>query len=233
MLRYLRAVVCPPAPRTACDLVVGAAKFATHEYVRPTVIGGGVYTALDARALNHPCRLTKPHHFVQGSVTELPFDDDTLDVVLCSNTLTHVREPMTALREMCRCLKADRLAMLHTHREVHHTRSAAEHRPVNPHLGDDWFAEKGDEWVFREIFHRLPSVGWSVRMDQPSGDLSSAAHESDELKPGFELSVSCTSERATIGLLRLTLREARDLGTRVTGFALRAGQDCGSQAPLL
>ena len=121
MLRYLRAVVCPPAPRTACGLVVGAAKF----------------------------------------------------------------------------------------------------------------AEKGDEWVFRESFHRLASVGWSVRMDQPSGDLSSAAHESDELKPGFELSVSCTSERATIGLLRLTLREARDLGTRVTGFAPRAGQDCGSQAPLL
>lgn len=121
MLRYLRAVVCPPAPRTACGLVVGAAKF----------------------------------------------------------------------------------------------------------------AEKGDECVFREIFHRLPSVGWSVRMDQPSGDLSSPAHESDELKPGFGLSVSFTSERATIGLLRLMLREARDLGTQVTGFALRAGQDCGSQAPLL
>ena len=39
MLRYIREVVSPQAPRAARYLEVGAAKFATREYVRPAVIG--------------------------------------------------------------------------------------------------------------------------------------------------------------------------------------------------
>lgn len=195
MLRYMREVVLPQAPHRPRYLEVGAAKFATRQYAREDVIGSGLYTALDVRALKHHRRLEVPHGFVRGSVTQLPFPDDTFDVVLCNNTLTYVREYEAALMEMCRCLKTDGLAMLHTHRELDFSRTAAQHRIAEPGLGDEWFAENGDEWVFgMDFFDRLADAGFAPRLDRPSGDLSLKQHERFGLKPGFELVVAFKSD---------------------------------------
>eukprot|EP00418_Pyrodinium_bahamense_P023874 CAMPEP_0179135078 /NCGR_PEP_ID=MMETSP0796-20121207/64301_1 /TAXON_ID=73915 /ORGANISM="Pyrodinium bahamense, Strain pbaha01" /LENGTH=299 /DNA_ID=CAMNT_0020834091 /DNA_START=57 /DNA_END=956 /DNA_ORIENTATION=+ len=43
--------------------------------------------------------------FTQGSVYDLPFPDDTFDVVCCHQVLQHLKEPVGAIREMLRVVK--------------------------------------------------------------------------------------------------------------------------------
>jgi 2-polyprenyl-3-methyl-5-hydroxy-6-metoxy-1,4-benzoquinol methylase len=41
-----------------------------------------------------------------GSVLDLPFSDKTFDVVLCSEVIEHTPDPLTAIRELCRVVRA-------------------------------------------------------------------------------------------------------------------------------
>lgn len=52
------------------------------------------------RARNHPFGL-----LAQASVTDLPFSDDSLDGIVSIETLEHVEDMSSALREFSRCLK--------------------------------------------------------------------------------------------------------------------------------
>jgi SAM-dependent methyltransferase len=47
------------------------------------------------------------YHLVSGSVTSLPFDDETFDKVICSEVLEHVPDDHGAIRELTRVLKRD------------------------------------------------------------------------------------------------------------------------------
>lgn len=49
------------------------------------------------------CRQVNPHVNAQvGSATDLPFDDDRFDVVICLEVLEHLDDPAAAVRELAR-----------------------------------------------------------------------------------------------------------------------------------
>lgn len=52
-------------------------------------------------------RISSGVHSLVGSATELPFEDDTLDVVMASNVLEHLIDPKDALAEFWRVLSSD------------------------------------------------------------------------------------------------------------------------------
>ena len=70
---------------------------------------------IDARALALGYRFSRLEHrhcrFYCRSAYDLPFDDGSIDVIICRNTLTYVNQ-MVALREMSRVLKSDGLIFL-------------------------------------------------------------------------------------------------------------------------
>jgi len=51
---------------------------------------------------------------VYGSVTEIPFEDEFFDVVLCVDVLEHVGKDFVAVKEMFRVLKPGGVLVLHT-----------------------------------------------------------------------------------------------------------------------
>ena len=46
-------------------------------------------------------------NFMQGNVSEMPFEDNTFDFIFCSAAFKNFKEPVVALREMYRVLKSN------------------------------------------------------------------------------------------------------------------------------
>ena len=51
-------------------------------------------------------------NFLQGNVSEMPFEDSTFDFIFCSAAFKNFKEPITALHEMCRVLKNGGIALI-------------------------------------------------------------------------------------------------------------------------
>ena len=54
------------------------------------------------------------HKIIEGSITNLPFEDDEFDFVFCTEVLEHVVDDAEALREISRVLRLDGLALIST-----------------------------------------------------------------------------------------------------------------------
>ncbi len=59
-------------------------------------------------------RNMKPVRFLNGNIFHLPFPDNSLDIVLSSEVVEHLPDPMPALQEMRRVLKPGGYAMITT-----------------------------------------------------------------------------------------------------------------------
>jgi ubiquinone/menaquinone biosynthesis C-methylase UbiE len=51
-------------------------------------------------------------NFVQGNVSQMPFEDKTFDFIFCSAAFKNFKEPVTALREMHRVLKNNGIVLI-------------------------------------------------------------------------------------------------------------------------
>lgn len=191
MLWYLRHALAPRLGAGTRVLEIGAAKFATRHFVSSRYLGEATYTAIDLRCLKHHRLLARPHAFVQGSATALPFAARSFDVILCNNTLTYIPDDAAALREMHRCVRDDGLIMMQTHRHAQPTRSAAEHAALNPRLPPSWFAENGDAWVYGpDFFERVAAAGLEARIDVPLHSREPGFYQRYGIKPRIEFIVA-------------------------------------------
>lgn len=141
-------------------LEAGASKFSISYLLAPRFINGHRCTVIDLRRLRHHRRLNSPHDFVQMDLTRMGFNTGSFDLILCNNTLPYVSDDYQALGEIRRCLKADGVAIINTHREPGPTLSVSEHRRVHPELDDDYYAENGDQRVYGDdFFQRVREAG--------------------------------------------------------------------------
>lgn len=165
---YLHEVVRARLAEGSEVLEVGGSRIDVLETITGHWIGPARYTLVDTRTLGYHATIAPPHRFIPMDVSRLDFPDDTFDVILCNHTLPYVRDDRRALREILRCLRPDGLAMLDVPRNVERTQTAQSYRHAHPELGDDWFAENGDQWVYgRDFPARLEAAGFTVRIDVP------------------------------------------------------------------
>lgn len=163
---FLDEVARPRLDAGSQVLEVGPSRLSTTRLVRRETFGGGRYIAIDTRRLPHHGTLPAPHRFVQMDVTDLRFPDEHFDLILCNNILPYVRDDAAALRELRRCLKVDGVAMVNTHTHAGATRTASQLRAAYPDLGDDYFAENGDQWAYGEDFpERVRAAGLTLRVE--------------------------------------------------------------------
>lgn len=66
-----------------------------------------------ARELTGLCKLSHCIEFEQGSVLEMPFENDSFDAILCQHILMNIQDKETALKEFYRVLKPGKLLILH------------------------------------------------------------------------------------------------------------------------
>ncbi len=150
-----------------CEVLeVGPSRIAMRAHL--AVLGRVRYTAIDTRSLKFHASLTAPHRFLRMDVTRMRFADSAFDLILCNNVLPYVADFRQALAELRRCLKADGVAILNTPMQGDTTCSAREHRAAHPGLGDDYFAENGDQWVYgRDLLAHIAGAGLQVRCETP------------------------------------------------------------------
>jgi SAM-dependent methyltransferase len=177
-------------------LEVGGSRVAVQRFSTEAVIGGARYTVIDRRRLDFHARLEPPHRFIPMDVTNADFADESFDVILCNHTLPYIRDDGKALSEIFRCLKADGLAMLDSSHDEDKTRSVHEYRRRHPQLGDEYFAENGDQWVYgQDYVTRLEAAGFTTRIDVLFADRDAAFKREHGLKEHHELIVAFKSPR--------------------------------------
>lgn len=164
---YLREVVRPRLDAHSEVLEAGGSRFAVEQLCCRRVIGDARYTFIDIRTLGFHRSVRAPHRFIRMDVTRMGFADESFDVILCNHTLPYVRRDREALGEIFRCLKTDGLAMLDSSHTSGRTLPVSEYRRAHPELGDEYFAENGDQWVYgRDYLERLEDAGFQVRVDE-------------------------------------------------------------------
>jgi ubiquinone/menaquinone biosynthesis C-methylase UbiE len=105
-----------------------AARFGTGRRVLDAACGEGYGTALlgaagatsvigvdiDEPTVNHASEAYPAHSFERGDVAQLPFPDDSFDMIVSFETLEHVRDAPAALAEFRRVLAGDGLLIAST-----------------------------------------------------------------------------------------------------------------------
>lgn len=193
---YLREVVSPGLTDGAEVLEVGSSRVAARCLCTGASVAGARCTIIDCRALDFHSRIGPPHCFMRMDVTSMEFADGSFDVILCNHVLPYVRDDRKALAEIFRCLKADGLAMLDSSHEGAKTQTVAEYRRHHPQLGDDYFAENGDQWVYGDdYFARIEDAGFEVRVDRLFETRTDAFKRRHGLKARHELLVAFKSSQ--------------------------------------
>jgi len=191
---YLREVVRPRLDASSEVLEVGSSRVGAKWLSAESVIGTSRYTIVDRRRLGFHACIEPPHRFINMDATNLKFTDNTFDVILCNHTLPYIRDDRRALSEISRCLKNNGLAMLDSNHDAEKTRSVDEFRREHPQLGDDYFAENGDQWVYgKDYFARIEAAGLTVRIDSFFDDCNSTFKREHGLKDHHELIVAFKS----------------------------------------
>lgn len=202
---YLTQVVRPALGAGDEVLEIGSSRIGARYLCTEAAVGDARCTLIDERELDFHARIESPHRFLRMDVTDMTFADDCFDVILCNNTLPYVRDDRKALAEIFRCLKPDGLAMLDSSYDGERTLSVAEFRCEHPELGDDYFAENGDQWVYgKDYIERLQSVGFQVRIDEVFAGCTPEFKLGHGFKAHHELVVAFRSAR---GSARFTLPE--------------------------
>lgn len=63
----------------------------------------GSYTGIDVKDSGRPINMKQPDHFYDGNV--FPFQNDSFDMVISTQVLEHVPDPLAMLKEMARVCK--------------------------------------------------------------------------------------------------------------------------------
>ena len=191
---YLGAVIRARLGAGSEVLEVGGSRVGVQSAMSESCIGKSRYTVIDTRTLDHHAAVARPHRFIPMDVSRMDFADNTFDVILCNHTLPYVRDDRAALAEIHRTLKPDGLAMLEVPRDAKRTLPVDAYRRAHPGLGDDYFAENGDQWVYGEDYPaRLEAAGFFVRIDVLFADRDDAFKREHGLKERSEVIVGFKS----------------------------------------
>ena len=191
---YLGAVIRARLDANSEVLEVGGSRVGVQSAISELGIGKARYTVIDTRTLDHHAAIAPPHRFILMDVSRMDFADDFFDVILCNHTLPYVLDDRAALAEIYRTLKSDGLAMLEVPRVGEQTLPVDVYRRAHPELGDDYFAENGDQWVYGEDYPaRLEAAGFTVRIDVLFADSDDAFKREHGLKEQSEVIVGFKS----------------------------------------
>lgn len=162
---WLREVLRPRLPDFASLLEVGPSRFSVDTLLGRAPLGARPWIMIDRRITAAHRKVHPPHQFLQMDATRLGFKSRSFDLILCNNILPYVEHDRLALGEIARCLKPDGLVLMDTHMDGETTLPVADHRRHNPQLGEDFYAENGDQWVYgKDFYQRVASAGLTCRV---------------------------------------------------------------------
>ena len=107
--------------------------------------------------------LFSPLADVKADICDLPFDDNTYDVILCNHVLEHISDDTKAMQELYRVLKPGGMAVLQIPQEMSRATTFADDTITDPKERAAIFGQYDHVRVYgRDYFDKLRSIGFKV-----------------------------------------------------------------------
>ena len=125
---------------------------------------------------------------IKIDITQIPFDDNSFDVIFCSHVLEHVADNALAMRELFRVLKPGGWAFLQVPIDISRDQILADESIESPEERDRYF------WQFDPLRRygldygdRLAAAGFQVKIEDFTREIGAEAAEKYGLEPTEKL----------------------------------------------
>lgn len=116
---------------------------------------------------------TYPEYVSNMNVLDLPFEDNTFDIILCNHVLEHIPEDRKAMKEIYRALKPDGFALLQVPISYRLEHTIEDFSIQDPHLREIKFGQKDHCRLYsKDYVDRLQECGFKVDVLNISKDYS-------------------------------------------------------------
>jgi SAM-dependent methyltransferase len=122
--------------------------------------------------------LESPLAMVRMDITHLPFEDNSIDVILCNHLLEHVEDDRKAMREMCRILTKNGWAIIQPFIDTRRKTTFEDPNVKSPEERERLFSQRDHVRIYGvDYTERLEQAGFRVHLENyPKGI------DKDELK---------------------------------------------------
>jgi len=117
--------------------------------------------------------LYAPHVDVKADILNLPFADNSFDVVFCNHVLEHIEDDAKAMRELFRVLKPGGFGVFQVPQDIDRDKTYEDFSITKPKERQKHFGQYDHVRVYgRDYFDRLRAVGFTVKEVNYSEQLS-------------------------------------------------------------
>jgi SAM-dependent methyltransferase len=128
--------------------------------------------------------LQRARAMVKADITDLPFADDSFDVILCSHVLEHVVDDRKAMRELYRVLRPGGWALVLVPVDFDRGETFEDPKVVTPADRERLFGQADHVRTYgRDVTARLEEAGFTVRVEDFRRELGESAALRYGLRP--------------------------------------------------
>ncbi len=107
--------------------------------------------------------LNSPLADVKADICALPFEDQSMDVILCNHVLEHIPDDTTAMRELYRVLKKGGWGILQIPQDMNRARTFEDDSITGEKERGEVFGQYDHVRIYgRDYFDKLKAIGFSV-----------------------------------------------------------------------
>ncbi|NER18625.1 class I SAM-dependent methyltransferase [Spongiivirga citrea] len=129
--------------------------------------------------------LNSPLADVKADICNLPFEDDTYDVILCNHVLEHIPDDTKAMQELFRVLKPGGMGIFQIPQDLNREQTFEDNSITDPKKRTEIFGQYDHVRVYgRDYFEKLRSIGFKVDEVDYTSDLSSELVDKYRLAKG-------------------------------------------------
>ena len=143
--------------------------------------------------LNHEyvtADLYSPIADVRANITELPFEDNSFDVIFCNHVLEHIPDDSKAMQELFRVLKKGGMGIFQIPQDLNRETTFEDHTITDPKKRTASFGQYDHIRIYgRDSFNKLRAVGFDVKEVDYTKELSPTLVERYRLAKGEILPV--------------------------------------------
>jgi len=120
---------------------------------------------------------------VKVDITDIPYEEHSFDVILCSHVLEHVQDDRKAMQELYRVLKPGGWALLQIPIQSSREKTYEDPSIVTPEERLKHFGQKDHVRIYGEDYKdRLASAGFTVKVDSPVKELGQLPKNAKRLR---------------------------------------------------
>jgi SAM-dependent methyltransferase len=122
--------------------------------------------------------LESPLAMIKMDITDIPYDDNTFDCIICLHVLEHVLDDHTAMRELARVLKPGGFAIVQVPIDVQRAETYEDPTIVIPKERERAFGQDDHVRIYgRDYAERLRAAGFIVQVDNYASAIGEARRQ--------------------------------------------------------